>query len=409
MGRWRSGISALLMVLGTLAGYSSIPAGAMISSSHVHAAHPTPARPQDTSAPFWLTAFDMSTPQSFVVFHHTPEVLSRQSNAVILWQYRGQHWNRLVIAREAASTTIGAFALECQGSVCLAAIATQSGPRAAVTIWRTRTPGGPWHRTAYIPISPYVAQGDSVFELAGWGSTVWLLDAGSPGAGLMPKALWVSPNLGSQWSLVASDGLPAHTAALPIPQGYPTGIVADGPGRVLLSTSPRGNSGVVAVSYTLHPRTAHVLAFPIPARYYLESAYPALIHAGTLTIPIVASAPREPNNDLVWARQSSPQAAWTVHRAGPASGDPGIAGDGTLVVVNNNNLAIRAPGQPTIRMPYPSYFTANPLVAAVIAHRRVLALGQNGTLWVNTLHGTWRRYDAMSDRTRPRSPLSSTP
>ncbi|MCL4522208.1 MAG: hypothetical protein M1415_11655 [Firmicutes bacterium] len=352
----------------------------------------TPTRVSTSDGSSMPLAFDNpAVPPSLALFHGIPEVLTGRGRHVVLDQRMHQRWHAHVMVTESPSTTIGALALDCQMQTCLAAVATEAKSASNIMVFRQRVSDGPWHRVAEIPISPYLVEGDTVFTMAVADSTAWLLAAGSPGAGLMPKALWASPNLGARWTLVAAGDLPGKTRALPMPQGYPSGIVATGPNQVVLSTSPRGDSQVVALVYTLHPRGQQVLGFPVPGQLYMDGAYPALKHFRTLTIPIWASAPHEPSDVLFWATRSRPNRAWQIQAAGAASGDSGITGHDTLVVVNRADLEIHSPGRPTIRAPFKSDFS-QPLVATVIARDRILVLGQTGNLWVNTRHGGWQQY-----------------
>ena len=79
-------------------------------------------------------------------------------------------------------------------------------------------------------------------------------------------------------------------------------------------------------------------------------------------------------------------------RRGPSvPQNPGMTGYDTLAVMNRTTVQILSPNRATITAPIRPQFV-NPVVAAIVGRRQVVVLGERGTLWENTVSGSWRPY-----------------
>ena len=369
-------------------------------STTTYAHHPSPPTAQvraieaarNTPAPVSPVSFYLDGPTwseatqpKLVIFHDVPQILTINGNQALIWRRGHGQWYRRILLSIPAGKTVDSTALACDSRHCYAAIAyTQSNSSDHVAILRLTNAA--WKSVGKMAIPNAAAIGE--IALAPDGSGVWLLATGQPALGLMAKQLWVSQDTGQQWTLLATSDISRVSARLSFPPGYPTGLVALTPQRVIVSNSSRGNRDSTAIEYQANPPQATNLGFPIPARFsFVDEAFPAL-KGHALTIPVVAI--RAQSAQLLWETRRS-GTHWQT-RLGPSlSPNPSITGHDTLVVVNLKTLQILSPHQPAIRAPLSSKFV-NPVVATVIGRSRVVVLATHGDLWENTGTGNWRLY-----------------
>ena len=314
-----------------------------------------------------------------------PEVLSVKGNHIQIWEHFHGQWRDQYDDSIPGDKTINSTALACDSKYCYAALAytqTESTDNLAVL----RLNHTDWKAVAEVLLPNAATLG--AIELAPAGSSVWMLASGEPALGLMPKQLWVSQDTGQKWALVATSDILPVSKGLSFPTGYPTGLVPITPHRVIVSMSPHGGDDVVAVQYQLHPSKATNFSFSIPAHFsYVNEAFPALKDT-SITIPLLASNAH--STRLLWETLHS-RTSWQAKLGPTISSNPTVSGYDTLVIVNNKTLKILSPQAPIITAPILPAFI-NPLVGALVAPRHMLALSLNGSLWENTLKGTWRIY-----------------
>lgn len=364
------------------------------------------SRPRVAYAPAQTSATGQSTAMmsvlkyttgvpSLVMVHHTLSVLTINvsHNQLVLYRRVRSRWHAQMLMTASLSRRLAADTLTCTSSACLAAGAlVGSGSQAEIVVFRQQHGSATW-KPMWKTMVPTLAAGQTL-QLVAQGSTAWLMSAGSPGAGTMAKLLWESPNEGKTWHLIASGDMPGTKAPFTMPTGYPTGIVITSPGTLLVSMSPRGNSAVVAMAYTLKPFAQHLLTFRVPAAFRpVQEALPALVNPGSLAVPLIESSSNA-NGFVALALFGVHTKSWSIRQIEPVENNTPIvlSGSDTAVLMNMHTLQVISPGRPVVTLPIRRRFTS-PLVASVIGRGRVLVLGTNGTLWVNSISGAWRIFN----------------
>ncbi len=295
---------------------------------------------------------------------------------------------RQVLLKASLSTLFGADTLACQSIGCLAAaeLGGTGSSHQIIVFWQGA--GSKKWRTVWKTTVQRIAEGETL-QLAADGHDVWLLSTGSPGAGLMPKLLWMSQNNGQTWRLVASGDLPTIKAPFTIPHGYPTGVVALSSGQLILSLSPRGNNSTVAIKYTAAPLTQNPVTFSVPSTFQpIVESLPAITGSPD-SLPLI-----DQKGYLALATSSSDSLPWSIRLTHfLTDGSPlAASGLGTATIINTTTIQLLSSEGRVLTLPIRREFI-NPLVTAVIGPQSVVVLGKNGTLWVNTRTGSWRRFN----------------
>lgn len=338
-----------------------------------------------------------TVPPSLVIDHNDPRVLAVNTslNQLMLYRRIRNGWHEQVLLKASLSTLFGADTLICQSTGCLAAAELGGTASSAQIIVFCQGAGSKKWSTVWRTTAPLIAAG-ATLQLAANGHDVWLLSTGSPGAGLMPKLLWMSQNNGQTWRLVASGDLPTIKAPFTIPQGYPTGVVALSSGQLILSLSPRGNSATVAIKYTAAPLTENPLTFSVPSTFQpIMESLPAITGSPD-SLPLI-----DQKGYLALAT-SSAELPWPVHSTHILTDESPLAtsGLGTAAIINTTKILLLSSQGRVLTLPIRREFIT-PLVTAVIGHQSVVVLGKDGTLWVNTRTGSWHRFNESRYKLKP--------
>jgi hypothetical protein len=109
------------------------------------------------------------------------------------------------------------------------------------------------------------------------------------------------------------------------------------------------------------------------------------------TLPLIELA-GDQRGYLTLATVPHDLAPWRVRQVEPVANFTPlrISNLDTAVVINTITLQILSPMGSVVTIPIRPSFDA-PLVATVVGPQTVVVLGKNGTLWVNTRKGVWRR------------------
>jgi len=348
------------------------------------------ASPVQNGAPIPALALD----------HETPIMLSDGRQGWEIFQWHASQWRvqwAIPLPRDAM---VVAQTLVCSShGECLAAGVVFEGKREPWTpqvwVFRQRRWGAPWTRVFRRTILDSVA---GTIDVALKGSDMWVLAQGTPGLGSMAKQLWASQNDGTSWSQIASGGLaspkdPTDLRILTgIPTGYPTGLTAIPTGHLILTNSPRGNSTTLAIEYGTGTQSAVPLLRSVSTESQsIVAAYPAILHAGVMELPLVEFQRGQAILALAFRRNG--ERRWTIQSLGlgpsgleivAASGTADVlAGSRTVYLILANHAIHSWPLRPMF---------VHPLVATLTPQAKIVVLGRNRTLWINTTQG-WRPWN----------------
>lgn len=319
--------------------------------------------------------------------HQTPSVLAINPSSNQLMFYRWvdkTQWHGQALLTAPLSRRLMADALACSSTRCIAAVAEMNGTGSAARIVVLRqVPGSSQWECTWTTNVPGVVAGQTL-QLSGHGSYLWLLSTGSPGAGMMPKLLWVSPNDGRTWHAVAKGDIPSVRAPLVMPSGYPTGMVATSDGHLWFSMSPRGNSHVSVVEYAARPVAQQSILFSIPRAFRpITESLPAIIDHGITRFALIESS-AQVNGYLALATPSANGTTWSIRQLEPVEDNTPAAqaGPDTVMLINTHTMQVVSPGYHLLTLPVPQNFGNTP-VAVVINAKTVLVLGRDGQLWIN--------------------------
>lgn len=319
--------------------------------------------------------------------HQTPSVLAINTSSNQLMFYRWMdktQWHGHALLTAPLSRLLTADALACSSTGCIAAAAEMNGTGSAARIVVMRqVPGSSQWESTWTTNVPGVVAGQTL-QLSANGSYLWLLSTGSPGAGMMPKLLWVSPNDGRTWHEVAKGDIPSVRAPLAMPSGYPTGMVATSDGHLWFSMSPRGNSNVSVVEYAARPVSQQSILFSIPSAFRpITESLPAIIDHGITRFALIESS-AQVNGYLALATPSANGTTWSIRQLEPVedSTPAAQAGPDTVMMINTHTIQVLSPGYHLLTLPVQQNFGNTP-VATVINAKTVLVLGRDGQLWIN--------------------------
>ncbi len=349
--------------------------------------HPSPN--QSASSINALSLLTMAT------YQRIPQVLgvhlTPKQNQLMLYQWVHRRWRSQVVMNALLSEGFVADTIGCTRTSCVAAgILSRLGDTDELVVFRQTSQSRLWTPIWKTGV-PSVAVGNRL-QVVLQGSEVWILSAGSPSAGSMPKLLWASNTDGEKWSLVASGDLGTTAAPFAMPQGYPTGMIITSSGQALLSLSPRGNSTVSAVFYSIRPLSQRPMVLPVPPTFRpLTESLPGLLPQGGIRLFLIESF-RYAQGYLAVATYFR-DGTWRVRQLKPLTITPSsvLTGPDTTVLVYPHTLQFFSPGQRVLTLHLSRIFV-HPLVAAVMGPQTAVALGRNGTLWMN--RGTsWHRFN----------------
>lgn len=348
----------------------------------------TPKSPAADSSTSLETVMQYTTGiPRLVMVHHTPSVLAINTsrNQLMFYHWVGKNqWNGHALLTAPLSRLLKTDALACLATGCVAAAAEMNGTGSAARIVVMRqVPGSSKWESTWTTNVPGVAAGQTL-QLSANGSYLWLLSTGSPGAGMMPKLLWVSPNDGRTWDLVAAGDLPSVRAPLTMPSGYPTGLVATTGGHLWLSMSPRGNSNVLVVVYAARPVSQQSVTFSVPSAFRpVTEALPAIIDHGTSHVALIESSAHA-NGYLALATPPTRGTTWSIRQLEPMEDNTPAAqaGSDAVMIINAHSIQVLSPGHQLLTLPVQENFGHAP-VGTVINAKTVLVIDQHGQLWIN--------------------------
>ena len=330
-----------------------------------------------------------------VIAHQTPSVLAinTSSNQLMFYRWVGKdQWNGHALLTAPLSRRLTADALACSSTGCVAAAAEMNGGGSVARIVVMRqVPGSSKWESPWTTNVPGVAAGQTL-QLSAHGSYLWLLSTGSPGAGMMPKIIWVSPTDGRTWRVVATGNLPSVRAPLTMPSGYPTGMVATSDGHLWLSLSPRGNSHVSVVEYAARPVSQQSIMFSVPSPFRpVTEALPAIIDQGTPHFALMESSAHA-NGYLALATPSASGTTWNVRQLQPVEDNTPAAqaGSDAVMIINTHSIQVLSPGHQLLTLPIQKNFGHAP-VGTMINAKTVLVIDQHGQLWINRGR-QWRHF-----------------
>lgn len=304
-----------------------------------------------------------------------PVLLSRNQQTLLV-QYRdGRRWRAETVTSLPGTAHWVASALAVHDGKAVVAVETVGGRnRARLTVFWPRKGSVGWTEAFATTIPSGVG---GALNLALAGRYAWLMATGTPSAGMMSKMLWMSPNYGRTWTLVATNAVPSVAAPYALPEGYPTGMVVAGQGTLIVTLSPRGKPTDLA-EYHGNRQPPRFWTFR-PASRYVSEALPALVGPKMIAVPIIESSAG--TNVLAEATTTPAMKHWAIRPLGKETSIPAavVTGGDLDVLVEAHSLQFVSAQGFVGQTASPSWI-GHPPIAAVAAGNHLVVWGPGRTL-----------------------------